>query len=126
MTSYTVHVHARRPLVLVAERYNLGAAMFGPLWLGMVGAWIPAVLLGCAWVAAIVLVPQAMLPPVAFGLAWFAGLAGRDMQRWSLARRGWRQAHVVVAANEEAALARLWHFHPALGAAVLPGAAVPV
>ncbi len=125
MTSFTVYLHERRPLVLVAERYSLGAALFGPLWLLAHAAWIPAVLLGCAWVAAIVLVPPALLPPVVLGLGWFAGLAGRDMRCWSLARRGWRQAHVVVAANEEEALARLWHFHPALSAADLPRARVP-
>lgn len=115
MTSWTVHVRDGRPVVLVAERFSIGAALFGPVWLLLAGAWIPAVLLGCAWVVAVMVTPQAFLPVVGFGLAWFAGLAGRDLRRWALARRGWREAHVVVADGEAAALARVLRFHPGLG-----------
>jgi len=120
LTSYTVHVRAGRPVVLVAERFSLGALLFGPVWLLFVGAWIPAVLLACAWDAAVVVIPGAWLGPVALGLAWFAGLAGGDLRRWSMARRGWRHAHVVVAAGEEDALARVLRFHPSLGLGELP------
>ncbi len=116
MTSFTVHVKDGAPLRLVPERFSLGALLLGPIWLLLVGAWIPAILLACAWAAAVMLVPDAMLPPVALGLAWFAGLCGRDLRRWSLARSGWRAPHVVVARNEEEALARLLRFHPGLGA----------
>jgi hypothetical protein len=125
MTSWSAHVHARRPVVLVAERFSLGAMVFGPLWLLWSGAWIPAVLLACAWVAAVALVPAEGLGPVLLGLAWFTGLTGRDLRRWSLARRGWREAHVVVAADEEAAMARLLQFQPALGALDLPAHDLP-
>ena len=120
MTSWSVHVRDGRPVTLVAERFSPGAMLFGPVWLLAGGAWIPAVLLGCAWVAAVVLTPAAVLPAVGFGLAWFAGLAGPDMRRWALARRGFRLDHVVVAASEEAALARLLRFHPGLAAGDLP------
>lgn len=115
MTSWTVHVKDGAPVLLVPERFSLGALLLGPLWLLFAGAWIPAILLGCAWVAAVLLVPEAMLVPVALGLAGFAGLNGRDLRRWSLARRGWRAPHVVVARNEEEALERLLRFHPTLG-----------
>ena len=115
MTSFTVHVKDGAPVLLVPERFSLGALLLGPLWLLLVGAWIPAILLACAWVAAVLLVPEAMLVPVAIGLAWFAGLCGRDLRRWSLARRGWRAPHVVVARSEEDALERLLRFHPSLG-----------
>ena len=115
MTSFTVHVKQGAPVQLVPERFSLGALLLGPLWLLLVGAWIPAILLACAWVAAVLLVPDAMLPPVALGLAWFAGLCGRDLRRWSLARRGWQAPHVVVARSEGEALERLLRFHPALG-----------
>ena len=120
MTSWSVHVRDGAPVVLVAERFSLWAMVFGPVWLLAVGAWIPAVLLGCAWVAAWVMTPEAMLPVAGFGLAWFGGLAGPDMRRWGLARRGFRLDHVVVAGSEEAALARLLRFHPGLGAGDLP------
>lgn len=120
MTSWSVHVRDGQPVVLVADRFSLAAALFGPLWLLLHGAWIPAVLLGCAWVAAALLVPAALLPAAAFGLAWFAGLAGRDLRRWALARRGWREAHGGVAPGEDAALARLLRFHPALAAGEMP------
>jgi hypothetical protein len=121
LTSFTVHVRAGRPVVLVPERFSLGALLFGPAWLLFVGAWIPAVLLACAWVAVAVLTQAAYLTPVALGLAWFTGLAGRDLRRWSMARSGWRDDHVVVGANEEEALARLYRFHPLLGQGELPG-----
>ena len=120
MTSWSVHVRDGRPVLLVAERFSAGAMLFGPVWLLACGAWIPAVLLGCAWVAAGLLTPEAALPVVGLGLAWFAGLAGPDMRRWALARRGFRLDHVVVAASEEAALARLLRFHPGLAAGDLP------
>lgn len=115
MTSWTVHVKDGAPVLLVPERFSLGALLLGPVWLLFAGAWIPAILFACAWVAAVLLVPEAMLVPVAIGLAWFAGLCGRDLRRWSLARRGWRAPHVVVARSEEDALERLLRFHPSLG-----------
>jgi hypothetical protein len=114
VTSYTVHVREGRPVQLVPERFSLGAMLFGPLWLLFAGAWIPAILAACAWVAVVVLTPATLLPPVALALAWLTGMAGRDLRRWSLARRGWRTPHVVVAPNEEAALARLLRFRPSL------------
>ena len=98
MTSWTVHVKDGAPVLLVPERFSLGALLLGPVWLLFAGAWIPT-----------------MLVPVAIGLAWFTGLCGRDLRRWSLARRGWRAPHVVVAHSEEEALERLLRFHPSLG-----------
>jgi len=115
VTSWTVHVKDGAPVLLVPERFSLGALLLGPVWLLFAGAWIPAILLACAWAAAVMLVPEAMLVPVAIGLAWFTGLCGRDLRRWSLARRGWRAPHVVVAHSEEEALERLLRFHPSLG-----------
>ena len=64
MTSWSVHVRDGRPVVLVPERFSLGAMSFGPVWLLAHGAWIPAVLLGCAWGAAVVLTPTMLLPVV--------------------------------------------------------------
>ena len=125
MTSWSVHVRDGQPVVLVPERFSLGAMSFGPLWPLAHGAWIPAVLLGCAWGAAVFLTPTAMLPVVGYGLAFFAGLNGRDLRRWAMARRGYRQDHVVVAGNEEEALARLLRFHPGLGAGDMLGRASP-
>lgn len=120
MTSWSVHVRDGRPVVLMPERFSLGAMLFGPLWLLAYGAWIPAVLLGCAWAAVLVLASEAVMPVAGLGLAWFAGLVGRDLRRWALARQGYRTDHVVVAGNEEEALARLLRFHPGLGAGDLP------
>ena len=108
-------------MVLIPERFSSWAAMLGPLWLLGVGAWIPAVLLGCAWAAAVLLVPPALLGPVAAGLGWFAGTSGRDMRRWAMGRRGYRAPYVVVAGDEAAALTRLLRFHPYLAAGELPG-----
>ncbi len=53
-----------------------------------------------------------LLPPgwrvvIGIALAWLAGLVGRDLVRWSLARRGYVLAHVVAAPDRDAALARV-------------------
>jgi hypothetical protein len=119
MTSWTVHIRNGRPVVLLPERFSIAAALFGPAWLLWHAAWIPAVLLACAWVVAVVVTPTALLPAVAFGLVWFAGLTGRDLRRWAMARRGWREAHVVVASGEDAALERVLRADPSLAAAEL-------
>ena len=54
------------------------------------------------------------------GYAALLGWNGRDLCRWSLARRGYDQSHVVAARNTEVAFGRLVARDPALAAADLP------
>src|SRR5690606_34966020 len=42
-----------------------------------------------------------------FGAALLLGLAGNDLRRWTLARRGWRVAGVVAGSDGDAAALRL-------------------
>ena len=56
----------------------------------------------CGWLAALGAV-------LALGLGVLSGLLARDALRWSLERRGYLLAEVVVARDPEAALARLLH-----------------
>lgn len=112
MSVWTVHLRDGKPAVLVPERFSIWAMLFGPLWLLLHGAWIPAVLVGSAEAVIAALAGEVARPVLLLGLAWLVGLAGQDMRRWSLARRRYRLAHVVAAADEDAALARLYAEHP--------------
>jgi len=123
VTVWTVHVREGRPVVVVPERFSLWAMLFGPLWLLAHRAWIPAVLVLSAFVAAGVLLPGAVNVVLTAGLAWLVGLSGQDMRRWSLARQGYALAHVVAAGDMDAALGRLYVAHPGLAEAELTAGA---
>ena len=43
MKIWTVHLRDDAPPVLVREGFSLGRALFGPLWLALHRAWVPAV-----------------------------------------------------------------------------------
>jgi hypothetical protein len=120
MKIWTAHLRQGQPPTLVREGFSLGAFLFGPLWLALHRAWIPAVLA----FAASVLIVKLSGPPaglvVFLGLMTLLGLSGRDLVRWSLARRGYVIVHAVVARSEEAALARLLNARPELGGSYAP------
>jgi len=120
VTVWTVHVREGRSVVVVPERFSLWAMLFGPLWLLAHRAWIPAVLVLSAFVAAGALLPGGLDVVLTAGLAWLVGLSGQDMRRWSLGHRGYALAHVVAAGDVDAALGRLYAAHPGLAAAELP------
>jgi hypothetical protein len=111
---YTAHLRAKAPPVLVREGFSWGALIFGPLWLFWHGAWIAGALALAADLA-ISMFPDA-LPRVAgeLALAWALGLWGQDLRRLSLARRGYLLAHVIAAADGDAAFARLLTARPDL------------
>ena len=44
MRFWTAHIRAGAAPVLVREGFSWGALLFGPLWLAVHRAWIPAVL----------------------------------------------------------------------------------
>lgn len=116
MKLWTVHTAPGRPPVLVREGFSLWAALFGPLWLLTKGAWLPALLLGCAEAAIGLAVHGPQRTVLELALAWLVGLCGRDMLRWSLARRGYTISHVVTGRDDEAALTRLLDRQPWLRA----------
>jgi hypothetical protein len=107
MRIYAVYLKDHRAPVLVRDGFSFWALVFGPFWLLVHAAWIPAVLL----VALEVLLRVILPPPVAgiavLGLAVLVGLHAQDLRGWSLARRGWRLGAVVSGRGSDDAYARL-------------------
>jgi hypothetical protein len=109
--TYTAHIAESRPPQLVREGFAWGAAIFGPLWLLRHRAWLAAIITLCLTAIAAARLPAA-LPLLAFAL----GLFGNDLRRLSLHTRGFIQAHVIAASNEDAAYARLLAARPDIAA----------
>jgi Protein of unknown function (DUF2628) len=118
MRIYTAHTRHDRAPRLVREGFSLGAFLFGPLWLIAHRAWVAAVLDVAAIIAILAFAraaPGSALPVLMLlGLACLMGWNGRDLWRWSLARRGFTQSYVVAARNADAALVRLLTRDPSL------------
>lgn len=114
MRVWTAHLRRDAEPVLLREGFSWGAFLFGPLWLAVQGAWVPAVLDLVACLLIALLAPGAVAIVLAPGLAWLVGLTGRDLVRWSMAHRGYIETHVVVARTEVDALARLLAARPDL------------
>ena len=118
MRTYTAHLEPTRTPILVREGWSWPALFFGPLWLLASRAWIPA-LLEIAFIAAVLtLAPPALRPVLMIALCILNALLGHDLVRWSLARRGYTLAHVVMAPNPDAALLRLLTARPDLTAQI--------
>ncbi len=119
MKSYTAHTKPDCPPVLLLEGWSWGAAIFGPLWLLVHRAWIPAVLFGAAVLLVMALAPPELGGLIGLGFGVLAGLLGRDAVRWSLERRGYLLVHVLAARDEESALARLLQVRSDLNASLV-------
>ena len=117
MKVWTAHLHPARPPVLVHEGWSWGAALFGPFWLLAHRAWVPGAVVLAVVVILNLLVPQGLRGLLVLGFFLLLGLLGRDLLRWSLARRGYALAHVVAARDGDAAFARLLDARPDLAAA---------
>ena len=92
--------------VLLREGYTFWGFLFGPFWLLWHRCWLAGLgLLGLS--LALAPLPAPWDGPALLGLHAMIGLHGQDLRRWTLARRGWRLAHVVAGPDEEAALLRL-------------------
>lgn len=112
MKIYTAHLRAGRVPVLVTEGFTWGALLFGPLWLLWHRAWVVA-LLSLVPLGLALLAPPAWRPVLSFGVLLLLGFSGRDLVRWSLARRGYALAHVVAGRGRDDALLRLMDNDPA-------------
>jgi len=107
MKVFTSHFRTGDDPVLVREGYSMAAALLGPFWFLAQRAWIPAAI----DTALTVLLGQASLhagnPAPFWGYLALRGIFARDLQRWSLARRGFAEGPVVAATEPDAAYARL-------------------
>lgn len=119
MKSFTAHIKPDSPPILLPDGWSWGAAIFGPLWLLLHRAWIPALLFAAIVALVQVLAPPALALVIGLGFGVLSGLLGQDLVRWSLERRDYLLAHVVVARDEESALARLLQARTDLNSAVI-------
>jgi hypothetical protein len=106
--------------VLVREGWSWGALFFGPFWLALHRAWIPAVLTLVAAFLIIALAPEGIAAVLLAGFMLLLGLSGHDLRRWSLDHRGYLLAQVISARNELEALERLLARRPDLKGRFLP------
>jgi Protein of unknown function (DUF2628) len=111
---WTAHEKPHTSPILLREGFSVGALIFGPLWLAMRRAWLPA---GASLVLAIAIL-LVTHPPASIililGEAVLLGFSGRDLARWSIARRGFLETNVVAARNEDEAQTRLLAERPDL------------
>jgi hypothetical protein len=114
MKIWTAHEKPNASPVLVREGFSFGALFFGPIWLAVHHAWLPA----GAMVLLTLLIPILAHPPASIilivGLALLAGFSGRDLVRWSVTRRGYLETTVVTGRNHYDAHARLLQARPDL------------
>jgi Protein of unknown function (DUF2628) len=117
---WTAHVRQGTAPVLVREGFSWGALLFGPLWLAVHRAWIPAVLTAVATVLILFLATDGLSALLLTALVLSLGLSGQDLRRWSLDHRGYLLAQVVAARSEIDALERLLSRRPDLRGSFLP------
>jgi hypothetical protein len=120
MTWWTAHTRRESEPVLIPERFSLGALIFGPLWLALHRAWIPAGLVLAADVLNALLMPPAFALVLNAALAFLLGLFGHDLRRWSIERRGYLLTQVLTGRDETEALARLLRRRPDLATCFMP------
>jgi hypothetical protein len=120
LTFWTAHVRAGTPPVLVREGFSWGALFFGPVWLALHRAWVPAVLSTVAFVLIVLLTDDSLSLALLAALILLLGLSGHDLHRWSLEHRGFLLAQVIAARNELEAMERLLNRRPDLGGSYLP------
>jgi hypothetical protein len=114
MNYWTAHLRDEAEPVLLREGFSFAALLFGPLWLLIHGAWIPAALAFAADVAIVLLLPEPLDMAMGAGLALLLGLTGYDLRRWSIGLRGYLLVHVLAARTEAEAMGRLLASRPEL------------
>jgi hypothetical protein len=113
MRVYTAHEKPHAAPILVREGFSVGALLFGPIWLAIQGAWIPA---GAELLLTILflLLPAPASLILIIGLALLAGFSGRDLVRWSMAQSGYLESNIVTGRDDDDAHARLLEARPDL------------
>ena len=120
MTFWTAHLRRDHEPILVRDGFSWGAFLFGPIWLLLHRAWIPAALSFAAFVLSGALLPDTVSGIVTPALMVLHGLSGNDLVAWSLTRRGYLLSHVLTARTEADALARLLTNRPDLAGVFMP------
>lgn len=117
MRTWTVHLPpAGRNAVpaLIPERFTWAAAVFGLVWLLANRIWWAAGgLLGLGLLLGALLPPAPALVAAA-ALHLLLGWHAQDLRRAALGMRGWTQAAVVLARDEDQAIGRVLAARPEL------------
>lgn len=113
MASFTVYAPPGAQLtpekiVFLRDGFSTPAFLLGPVWLLWKRAWLPAaaVVALLSLLTLLTKLPGAspFLPGfLGMALAVWIGFEGRQIQAWSLQRRGYVESDLVVAGNEEEA-----------------------
>ena len=98
---WTAHLRQGTAPVLVREGFSWGALCFGPFWLAVHRAWIPAALVLVATVLIIFLTTDGVSVALMSALTLLLGLSGHDLRRWSLDHRGFLLAQVSCGARRD-------------------------
>ena len=112
-------IEGRLP-ALVPEGFAWLAFLFGLPWLLWHRLWLEAVIYVAALAILAALLPVKLLAVAAVAVQWLLGAQAQDLRRAALARRGFRQAHVVAEADTDRALARVLAMQPELVPAPVP------
>lgn len=120
MRFWTGHLRPNAPPVLVREGFSWGALIFGPFWLALHRAWIPAALSVAAIMLIAALTGGASKAVLLLALAVWLGLTGNDLRRWSMHLRGYTAFQVIAARSELDALRRLLDRRPDLAGRFMP------
>jgi hypothetical protein len=111
---WTAHEKLHASPILVREGFSVGALILGPIWLAAHDAWIPAAGALLLTVLFLVLPHPPSSAVLVLGLAILLGFSGRDLVRWSIARRGYLESTIVTGRDEYDARARLLSVRPDL------------
>lgn len=112
MIFWTAHLRSEAEPVVIPERFAWGGLVFGPFWLALHRAWVPAVIVLALDVLIGALAPSPADIVLECGLALLVGLLGHDLRRWNLQARGYLQTHVLAARDESDALGRVLALRP--------------
>jgi hypothetical protein len=124
VTFWTAHISRDREPVLLRDGFSWGAFLFGPFWLLLHRAWIPATLSFVTFFVFAFRLPASFANVLIPALLVLHGMSGNDMLAWALERRGYLLAHVLAARTEDDAMARLLTDRPDLNGTFLPHKAV--
>jgi hypothetical protein len=106
-------IEGRLP-ALVPEGFAWTAFLFGLPWLLWHRLWLEAVIYVAALAILAALLPVKPLAVAALAVQWLLGAQAQDIRRAALARRGFRQAHVVAEGDADRAMARVLAVQPEL------------
>jgi hypothetical protein len=110
------HVHALERMVLIPEKFNIWAFVFGPIWLLANRLWLAFF----AWLVFLALLgfagvlfglPAVALSFIHYSVSLLLGLEANDMRRKRLERRGIVQVDVSSGRNAEEAERRFLTRH---------------